>query len=136
MLHSILTAAVAQRGVTPVMFGDKFGVRSCWNRLRLASRRHVERFPFLPASPPAVFSGNPRSIIDDRVSHRQGDIRFTVKCAGDERDRAARNELTYKNNAAPPRVSRFLPNIEAQIHFFEIPMQRNGKAEQARVEKE
>ena len=95
---------------------------------------HVERFPFLSASP-AVFGGNPRSIIDDRVSHRQRDIRFTVKCAGDERDRTTRNDLTDKNNTAPPRVSRFFPNIEAQIHFLEIPMQRDGKAEQARVEK-
>ena len=42
MFHAVFAAAVAQRGVTPVMFSDKFGVRSRWNCLRLTSRRHFE----------------------------------------------------------------------------------------------
>src|SRR5205814_7712229 len=40
MFHTVFAAAFAERSVTPVMFGDKFGARSCWNRLRLAGRRH------------------------------------------------------------------------------------------------
>ena len=40
MLDSIFAAAAAKRGVTPIMFGDKFGVASRWNYLRLASRTH------------------------------------------------------------------------------------------------
>src|SRR6266581_3271522 len=68
--------------------------------------------------------------------HRQCGVGLAVKCAGNYRDRPARHKFADENHTAPPRISGFFPNIEAQVHFLEIPMQRNWKAEQARVEKE
>src|SRR6266496_2725473 len=72
----------------------------------------------------------------DFVFHRQGDIVFAVTCARDERDRAARDKFADENYTTSPRVRRFSPHIETQIHFFEIAVQRNWKSEKARVEKE
>src|SRR6266403_760867 len=51
MLDSIFAAAAAKRSVAPVMFSDKFGVRSRWNCLRLSSCPHFKRFPFAAAAP-------------------------------------------------------------------------------------
>src|SRR5437667_3593521 len=72
----------------------------------------------------------------DFVFHRHGEIIFAVAGARDERDRAAGDKLADENYTAPPGVGRFSPHVETQIHFFEIAVQRDGKSEETRVEKE
>ena len=71
----------------------------------------------------------------DFVLHWHGQIRFAIECPRDGGDSAPGNELTHENDAAPPCVSRFLAHVETQIHFFEISVERNGQAEESRVEK-
>src|SRR4029453_2667854 len=58
-----------------------------------------------------------------------------IECSRDAGDSALGNELAHENDAAPPCVSRFLAHVEAQIHFLEISVRRNGKARETRVEK-
>src|SRR5215831_14532663 len=48
----------------------------------------------------------------------------------------ARHHFTDKHNAATPRVGGFLADIETQIHFFKIAVERDRQTEQTRVEKE
>ena len=72
----------------------------------------------------------------DVVFHREGEVRLAVKCAGNEGNRAAWHKFADENYTAAPGVSRFFSNVEAQIHFFEIAMQRNRKTEQTRIEKQ
>src|SRR2546423_15004138 len=72
----------------------------------------------------------------DSMLHRQREIAFAVKGARDEGDGPTRNELTNKNNAAPPRIGRFLADVKAQIHFFEIAVERNRQPAQSSIEKE
>ena len=48
MFDPVFAAAGTPRGVTPVMFGDEFFVRSLRRGLRLARRGHGQRFPALP----------------------------------------------------------------------------------------
>src|SRR5437879_7805450 len=69
------------------------------------------------------------------VFHWQRNIVFSVKHAGYESDRTTRDQFTNENHAAPPCVGGFFPNIEAQVHFLEIAMERNRQPEQACVEK-
>src|SRR4029453_19517239 len=69
------------------------------------------------------------------VVHKTNQIKFPIECPRDGRDSALGNELTHENDAAPPCVSRFLAHVEAQIHFFEISVERNRQAEESRVEK-
>src|SRR2546425_10737955 len=135
MFHAILAAPAAKRSVTPVMFGDKLGVGSRRNCLRLAGRTHLEGFPFV-ATPPRKFDFQVTIEMFDFGFHRYCEIIFAVTRARDERDRAPRDKFTNENYTAPPCVSRFPPHIETQIHFFEIAVQRDGKAEESRVEKE
>ena len=52
--EAILAATGAARGVTPVMLGDEFFVRSLRSPLRFAGRRHRQRFPAF-AAPPLIF---------------------------------------------------------------------------------
>src|SRR5437667_12701920 len=69
------------------------------------------------------------------VFHRQCGVGLAVKCAGNYRDHPARHKFADENYTAPPCVSRLPANIKAQIHFFEIAVQRDSKPEQTRVEK-
>jgi hypothetical protein len=61
---------------------------------------------------------------------------FSVKRPCHESDGATRYEFADENNAVPPRVGGFSPDVETQIHFFEIAVQRNWKTQEARVEKQ
>jgi len=72
----------------------------------------------------------------DLVFHRHSEIIFAVTHAGDERDCATRDKLADENYAPPPCIRRFSLNVETQIHFFKIAVQRVGKTEKTRVEKE
>src|SRR4051812_22802091 len=54
MFHSIFAATIPPGGITPVMFGDKFLVRTIPRTLGFAGRGHGERFP-TPAPTPLVF---------------------------------------------------------------------------------
>src|ERR1700730_17290684 len=72
----------------------------------------------------------------DFVFHGKGQVTLAVKCTRNDSNGATRNQLTHKDNAAPPGVGGFFADIKAQVHFFKIAMQRNGKTEQACVEKQ
>ena len=135
MFDPVLTAPSAHTGVAPIMFGDEIGVRASRNNLWFAARRHLERFPFAAASPRIL---NAQSKIDmfDLVLHREREIIFSIKCAGDQGDGATRNQFAHKDHAASPRVGGFLAHVEAQVHFFEIAMQRNRQPENTSIEKE
>src|SRR5713101_2469354 len=69
------------------------------------------------------------------MAHRQRRIRLSIKCASDDGDCRSRNKLADKDDAAPPFVAALSAHIKAQIHFLEIAMERNGKSDDARVEK-
>src|SRR4029453_18215100 len=69
------------------------------------------------------------------VLHRHSQIRFAIECPRDGGDSTLGNELTHENDAAPPCVSRLLAHVEAQIHFFEISVERNWQSKESRVEK-
>ncbi len=135
MFHSIFAATAAYTGVTPIMFGDEFGVRTDGNGLRFAGRAHLEGFPFAAASP-RIFNLQPKVDVFDFMLHRQRQITLAIKRARHQRDGATRDKLPNENNSAPPAVSGFSTDIKAQVHFFEIPMQWNRQTEQSCIEKE
>src|SRR3954452_17924025 len=71
----------------------------------------------------------------DRVSHRQREIRLSIKLAGDERDGASWDQLAHEHDPAPPFVCAFPPDVKAQIHFLEVAVERDRQPDDARVEK-
>src|SRR5207245_10560347 len=54
VFDAVLAATAPDTGVAPVMFGNKFGMRTGGNRLRFAGCTHLKKLPLLSASP-AVF---------------------------------------------------------------------------------
>ena len=106
-----------------------------WNYLRVADRAHFQRFPL---STPAPGILHPQFTVDmiDLMLHRQGDVIFAVKSPRNESNRPTRHKLANKNHAPSPGIRRFLSNIESQVHFLEIAMQRNRQTKKARVEKQ
>src|SRR5579864_3392374 len=71
----------------------------------------------------------------DVMTHRHGKIWLAIKNPCNRGDGALWHELPHEHNSPPPGVCRFFANVKSQVHFFEIAMQRNRKAEQAGVEK-
>ena len=71
----------------------------------------------------------------DFMLHRECNIIFSVKRPRYESYCATRHKFPDENHAASPCVRRFSPNVETQIHFFEIAVQRNWKTQEACVEK-
>src|SRR4051794_12499347 len=98
MFYAVFAAAAPERRITPVMFGYKFGVRPCWNRLRFASRRHLKRFPFAAPSP-GVFHLQILMEMFDLVLHRHGNIIFSVECSCYQSDCATRHKFPNENDA-------------------------------------
>src|SRR5205085_3940871 len=84
---------------------------------------------------PGVFHAQLKIDMIDLMLHRQCDVVFSIERARDQSDRAARNQLANKDNAAPPSVRGFFSHIEAKVHFLEIAMERDRQSEQAGVEK-
>src|SRR5262249_55606217 len=70
------------------------------------------------------------------VLHRNSNIIFSVKRPRYESDCGTRHKFPNENHAAPPCVRRFPPNVETQIYFLEIAVQRNWQAQKACVEKQ
>src|SRR5436190_23423699 len=68
--------------------------------------------------------------------HRYGNIVFSVKRPRYDSHCAPRHKFPDKNHATPPCVRRFSPDVEAQIYFFEIAVQRNWKTQEACIEKQ
>src|SRR5262249_52163424 len=93
MFHAVFAAAAPQRCVTPVVFGDKFGVGPCWNRLWLAGCRHFDCMPFAAAVP--------------RVFHLQ--ICVDPLCA-----RKAPSYINWLGRPATS-VARFAHNVTARV---------------------
>src|SRR5437879_4070536 len=133
MFDPIFAATGAHTGVAPIMFGDELLVRPGRNILRFASRSHRKRFPLRTASP-GIRHFYSKIDMFDFVFHWQREIVFAVKRACDERDGPARNEFANEDNAASPGVGRFLADVETQIQFFKIAMERDRESEQTRVE--
>src|SRR5688572_15455082 len=121
MLDTVFTAAGPAGGVAPVMFGNEFLVGALGSGLRLAARRHRQRFP-ASAPPPLIFRKETTVFMLKVMPHRQGRIGLTVKGAGHKGDGHPRDQLAHKNDAAPPLVCAFSPDIKAEVHFFEIAM--------------
>ena len=103
--------------------------------MRVAGCADLEKFPFLPTSP-RIF--DTQAVIDVLyvVFHWESEVAFPVECTSDEGNRAARHKLADENYAASPGVGRFFPHVEAQVHFFEIAMQRDRKTEKTSIEKQ
>src|SRR4030088_1420320 len=135
MFDRVLTAPSAHTGITPIMFGDEIGVRAGRNNLWFAARTHLERFPFTAASP-RIFHAQSKIDMFDLVLHRKREIICWIKCAGDQRDGATRNQCAHKDHAAPPSVRGFLANVEAQVLFFETAMERTRQPKNAPIDKE
>src|SRR3981081_3234217 len=135
MFDTVLAAPSPHTGVAPIMFGDEIAVRAGRNNLWFAARAHLERFPFAAASP-RIFHAQSKIDMFDLVLHRKREIIFSIKRASDQRDSATRNQFAHKDHPASPRVDGFLADVEAQVHFFEIAMQRNGQPENSSIEKE
>src|SRR4029450_288317 len=72
----------------------------------------------------------------DFMLHREGNIIFSVKRPRYESDCATRHKFSNENHATPPCVRRFSPDVETQIHFFEITVQRDRKTEKTSIEKQ
>ncbi len=51
MFYAIFAATVPHKGVAPVMFSNKFGMRTGGNRLRFTGGAHLEKFPLFSALP-------------------------------------------------------------------------------------
>src|SRR5687768_17811958 len=103
MLDTVFTAARAPRRVAPVMFGNEFLVRALRGGLRLAARRHGQRFP-APAPAPLILRKEATVFVLEIMPHRQGRIGLAIKCASHNGDRRPRHQLAYENDAAPPLV--------------------------------
>ena len=103
--------------------------------MSIAIRGYRERFP-LRTAPPRICNLYSKIDMFDFVLHREREIIFSIKGASDQRDGATRNQFAHKDHAAPPGLRGFLANVEAQVHLFEIAMQRNGQTENASIEKE
>src|SRR5439155_5796229 len=135
MFDAVFAATTAETGVAPVVLGDEFGVRAGRSGLRFAARAHFKRFPFRTAAP-RIRDLHSKIGMFDLVFHRHGQVWLAVKRARDRSDGALRDKFADKDDTASPRVRRFPPNVEAQIHFFEIAVQRNGKPEKTWIEEE
>jgi len=71
----------------------------------------------------------------DFMLHREGNIIFFVKRPRYESDCAPGHKFPDEHHATSPCVRRFSPDVETQIHFFEIAVQRNGKTQETCIEK-
>src|SRR6266545_4115615 len=134
MFYAIFAATVPHTGVAPVMFGNKFGMRTGGNRLRFAGCAHLEKFPLLSASP-AVLDAQFSIDVLYIVLHRESEVALSIKCTGNEGNRTAWHKLADENYTTSPGVSRLSSHVETQIHFFEIAMQRDRETEKTCIEK-
>src|SRR5581483_10651069 len=62
------------------------------------------------------------------MAHRQRDIRLAVKSARDKGNRPPRHDLANEHHPAPPAPVGFATDIEPQVHFLKVPVQRKGNA--------
>src|SRR5581483_5175220 len=62
------------------------------------------------------------------MAHRQRDIRLAVKSARDKGNRPPRHALANEHHSAPPAPVGFATDIEPQVHFLKVPVQRKGNA--------
>src|SRR6478672_2608946 len=135
MFDAVFAATVAARGVTPVMFGDEFLVRSVLGGLWFTARSHRQRFP-APTATPLIFGEEAAVLVLKHVTHWQRQVRLAVKRPRDQSDCATRNQLADKDDTASPFVRAFSADIKAQVHFLEIAMKRNRQTDHACVEKQ
>ena len=70
------------------------------------------------------------------MPHREGRVGFTVENASQRRNGASRDDLTNKNDAAPPAFRRPVPNVKAEVYFFKIAMERKGDPADSSLEKQ
>src|SRR4051812_34821550 len=122
MLDPIFAAARAARGVTPVMLGNKFFVRSLRRGLRFARGCHGERFP-AAAAPPLILSEYAPILMLKIMPHRQRGVRLVIKGPGHDGNGPPRNQFADKYHPAPPFLRAFTADIEPKIHLLEIAME-------------
>src|SRR5262249_18032839 len=108
-------AAVALRGVAPVMFGDELLFRTFDERSRLAGGPRADVMP-RSAVAPRIFD---RPVRRDRsvvqiysAPHPPRDVIFVVNGAGHGRDRPSRRDLFDEDHAAPPSVFRTSEDVK------------------------
>jgi hypothetical protein len=135
MFDAVFAAFFPASGVAPIMFGNEFLVRSLRGALRLTGRCHGERFPTPPA-PPLILGKKAAPFVFEDVAHGQRQIRLSVKDPCNERDSSTRHQLADEDHATAPFLCAFSPNIKAEIHFFEVAMERDWQADHARIEKQ
>src|SRR4029077_16254684 len=133
VFDAIFAATVPHTGVAPVMFSNKFGMRTGGNRLRFTGCAHLEKFPLLSASP-AILDAQFSIDVLYIVLHRESEVALSIKCPGNEGNHTTRHKLADENDTASPGVSRFSSHVEAQIYFLEIAIPRDRKTQKTCIE--
>src|SRR5258705_8869628 len=135
MLDPILErGAVALADVAPVVIGDE-------RLLGLGMRQ--ARVPGHPDAERVLASGKAPGVADVRLlsgadlvamGHGESLVVLVEEPARDPGDRAARNQLLDEDDAAPGAFRVLAPHVEPEVHLLEVAVERNGNAEDTRVQ--
>src|SRR5215510_3218920 len=71
----------------------------------------------------------------DAVTHRDGDVVLAVENPGHHGDGRPGHQLLDEDDGTAPALARSPPDVEAQVHFLEVAMTRDGDSENPRIEK-
>jgi len=111
--------------ISPIVFGDVLLEAALRRREGRGGGRGKELRP-IAAMLPGILDFPLVALGYEVVFHRKGDIVLAINPARAESDCGLGNNLLDENDAAPKFVSHFPVYIEAQIHFFEFAMKRDG----------
>ena len=131
-------AAVALCAVTPVVFGDKlFEAADLW-KFERAVRVNPHVVPAAGRLEGVFyrFVGAASFVVErEAVSHRQGDVGLVVDPPRYGCDGPAGHDFFDEHDTSTDFVAHFSADVESQVKFLEVSMQRNGKSPQGSSQK-
>ena len=72
--------------------------------------------------------------IVDLAVHAKRDVRLVVGGARDQRDEVPGNNLAQEGHPTPQLTMHLSANVEPQIHFFEVLMERHATTQHTRAQ--